>query len=122
MRGPVYYKHQIRRFFNERKWKRQRAKRGFSDFDVWEIDTWFIYTLSEMLEHLALTTESYPERCETYEKWKEELLYYSFLLKTLDIYKIYETDTDAKLTIDQINKNKEDFFTWFRDNLWDLWD
>lgn len=43
-----------------RKWKKQRAERGFSDFDIFEIDTWFLTIMPEMLEELIKVNNAVP--------------------------------------------------------------
>lgn len=45
--------------FEERMTK-QRAKRGFSDQDVWSIDWWFCETIAPMLRQLAKTSHGCP--------------------------------------------------------------
>ena len=37
----------------EERMAKQRAKRGFCDRDVWDIDIWFCNTISPMLKRLA---------------------------------------------------------------------
>lgn len=56
----------------------QRITRGYSDYDVYDLDFYISNLLSEMLNHLADTTNGYPcgvdEEIENgYEKWQEEL-------------------------------------------------
>ena len=43
-----------------KKWKKQRAERGFSDYDVYEIDTWFLTIIPEMIDELIKRSEGYP--------------------------------------------------------------
>ena len=64
----------IKDFRLHRKWARQRAKRGFCDADLWEIHTWFIEIMPDMLEKLADTAHSYPQRMwdEYYATHKDE--------------------------------------------------
>lgn len=42
----------IKDFFQERRYRRQRAKRGWSVKDTWNIDYWFLNILPQMLEYL----------------------------------------------------------------------
>ena len=53
-------KYKIKNFFRNIKYAFQRVKRGFSDYDVWDIDMWFCQTLPSMLERLAQTTHGFP--------------------------------------------------------------
>ena len=43
-----------------RRWKKQRAKRGFSDSNIFEIDTWFITIMPEMIAELRKKSLGYP--------------------------------------------------------------
>ena len=81
--------------FKERMAK-QRAKRGFSDKDVWSIDYWFCETISPMLKQLAKTSHGFQtldengdliykekfsdEEYDLYDKrWKDTILHMAFL-------------------------------------------
>ena len=44
-----------------KQWEKQRAKRGFSDYDTYEINTWFIKIMPEMLEVLIERANICPE-------------------------------------------------------------
>lgn len=43
-----------------RKWKKQRANRGFSDYDVYEINTWFLTIIPEMIAELMKNNYGVP--------------------------------------------------------------
>ena len=43
-----------------RKWKKQRAERGFSDYDVYDINYWFMLIIPEMLSKLIEHNNGYP--------------------------------------------------------------
>lgn len=60
------------------KYAYQRITRGYSDYDIWDLDYYISDLLSEMLNHFADTTHSYPcsvdEEVEGgHEKWQDEL-------------------------------------------------
>lgn len=48
-----------------KKWKKQRAERGFSDYDIFEIDTWFLMIMPEMLAELI----EHNNNCPTYPSY-----------------------------------------------------
>ena len=50
----------IRSLFREIKFAVQRAKRGYCDRDVWQIDTWFPTLMSKMLTQFSETAHVYP--------------------------------------------------------------
>lgn len=106
----------IRDFFNNIKWKYQRAKRGYSEYDLWEIDYWFINTFSRMLRDFVKINHGYPSDKETPENWEKEILHNADLLEQLEI-DLYDYDR-----IDEIEKNRDEFFEWLKNNLWNLWD
>lgn len=47
-----------------KKWKKQRAERGFSDYDVYDIDIWFLTIMPKMLDELIKHINSYPSSFE----------------------------------------------------------
>lgn len=47
-------------FFRKLKYGFQRARRGYCDKDLWEIDTWFLTLLPRMLRQLAQDANGYP--------------------------------------------------------------
>ena len=67
----------------ERRYRRQRAKRGYSDCDVWDIPAWFVCTLRPMLETVLANVDTSPKGIDT-ETWKEILEEMVTLLKVMD--------------------------------------
>ncbi len=63
----------IKEIKNNIKWKRQRAKRGFSDYDVYEIDSWFLSIMPKMLDELIKHNKCYPSSFEN-EYYKDNNL------------------------------------------------
>lgn len=45
---------------NEITWFIQRGRRGYSDLDIWEIDTWFATVFVNMLRDFSKETQDYP--------------------------------------------------------------
>ena len=86
----------------EERMAKQRAKRGFCDRDVWNIDYWFCNTISPMLKQLAKTQVGFhqldekgniispsgnltDEETEMYVKrWKDTILHLAFLADEMD--------------------------------------
>lgn len=48
------------RFIDKRRWRMQRAKLGFSDYDLYEIDSWFLTIIPEMIDELIKRRRGYP--------------------------------------------------------------
>lgn len=66
----------IKLFFRKIKWCRQRIRKGYSDYDVIDIDVWFYKTVPNMLSDFRKwNTIGYPAglNSEWYEEHKEEL-------------------------------------------------
>ena len=68
---------------DERRYRHQRAKRGYSDYDVLDIQMWFVRTLRPMLENIITHLYSHPEEI-TFEEWKAILEEMVILLKVMD--------------------------------------
>lgn len=49
-----------RRHRDIRKWKKQRRERGFSDQDIFEIDSWFLKIIPRMIEELVKLNTGVP--------------------------------------------------------------
>ena len=68
---------------DEYRYRRQRAKRGYSDYDVWDFQMWFVRTLRPMLENINANLYSYPEEI-TFEEWKAIIGEMILLLRIMD--------------------------------------
>lgn len=101
---------------NNERMAKQRAKRGFSDEDVWSIDYWFCQTISPMLKQLAKVSHGHPildengdyvsgndylgMDSEVLEKrWKDIILHMAFLAdemndETCSMKNPYDKDSD----------------------------
>lgn len=65
----------LKDWHQERKYRRQRAQRGWSVKDTWEVDTWFLTVVPEMLEYLKEHHHGFPTEIqrEYLEAHREEL-------------------------------------------------
>ena len=65
-----FYK--IKSFIYKIKWFIQRGKRGYSDYDIFDISDWFTQVIVPMLKQLKETKCGYP--CDmTEEEWNSQL-------------------------------------------------
>lgn len=73
---PSNWVSNIRLFGRKFKWAYQRVTRGFSDWDTWDLDQYFLKLIPAALRHLAKHTHGYPgtERFPTFESWQKYLL------------------------------------------------
>lgn len=81
--------YKIKRIHRKIKWKIQRANRGFSDYDTWDIDMWFIKTMKAMLEYFVENTIGAPVRYgwteeNCHEEWRKYIKRMIFLLDEMD--------------------------------------
>lgn len=127
--------------------RRQRARRGWSDADAWNLDTNLCRTLSEQLAHLAHNGHGWPgEHSEwpTPQAWQSELLRHSASLgryhndpevddavnRWYELYVTREADPAAEAAASQHHIELERRNTegakaslhWVADNLESLWD
>lgn len=61
-------------FFRTLKFCIQRARRGFSDYDVWNLDSYLAILIKESLVHLANTAHGHPNNTDDMESWKRTLI------------------------------------------------
>ena len=57
-----------RRLLNQLKWSKQRITRGFSDYDVYDLDEFYLELFKQSIEHFRVTSHSYPNDM-TEEQW-----------------------------------------------------
>ena len=88
--GKLRLKVRLERFWyglldkrDEHRYRRQRAQRGYSDYDVWNIKMWFVQTLRPMLENINANLYSYPEEI-TFEEWKAIIEEMILMLRIMD--------------------------------------
>ena len=68
---------------DECRYRRQRAKRGYSDYDVLDIHMWFVRTLRPMLENILANLYTHPDEI-TFEEWKSIIEEMIVLLRVMD--------------------------------------
>lgn len=69
----------------EKRMKNQRAEKGYSDSDVWNLFSWFLDIMPKMLTQLRDTHVSYPDiKVASDEEWTKELDRMIFLLTEMN--------------------------------------
>lgn len=86
-----------KQFFKNIKYAWQRATRGYCDWDVWELNTFYTELIRDTLKHLAATSSSYPGRgdLDTPEKWEAWLnetaqLFDNSIERSFEDYQVYK--------------------------------
>ena len=69
---PACWFRNIKTFCRGFKYAYQRIVRGFSDYDCFDLDTYYLRNMSATLRHLADTSMGYPINY-TPESWAEKL-------------------------------------------------
>lgn len=110
----------------------QRFKKGYSDYDVWAMNDWFICTAKPMLQQMHDKAYNYPATI-TEEQWREILGEMVCLLEIMDAWDDTAARKQAGLTpednsqtaIQLISAEKEKakcrFFFLFNKWFYDLW-
>lgn len=111
------------------KWRCQRFIRGWADEDTWDIDWWFIKTLSQMLKKFKEDNDSHPFKLSE-EEWDTILDNMVYYLEGMNeegaVKQLY--GEGANLIVDdytEINNHmatsKEKFFELFVQYFYELW-
>lgn len=111
------------------KWRCQRFIRGWADEDTWDIDWWFIKTLSPILKKFKEDNDSHPFKLSE-EEWDTILDNMIYYLEGMNeegaVKQLY--GEGANLTVDDYKEisnhmthSKEEFFKLFTQYFYDLW-
>ena len=111
------------------KWRCQRFIRGWADEDTWDIDRWFIKTLSPILKKFKENNDSHPFKLSE-EEWDTILDNMIYYLEGMNeegaVNQLY--GEGANLTVDDYKEisnhmatSKEKFFELFVQYFYDLW-
>jgi hypothetical protein len=120
----------IRRVINNIKWFIQRGVRGYSDRDVWNLDTYIFKILSKGLIRLADTTHGHPcpyprdvhppaqsTKCMCEYRWDSDLREYAALF-----YKLAEDLFEGDDWVKEEEAAHQKAMEWMKENFSSLWD
>lgn len=87
--GPTFrFFYKIPRKIRDIKWRWQRSKQGWCEADWWNMDSYLLKIINNMLYELRTKGHGYPSRYEeSPEEWYlvlDELIYRSYILGKLD--------------------------------------
>ena len=110
------------------KYRVQRALRGWADCDAWNIDTWFLEVMPQILQNLKDNLHTHPGTM-TEAEWNSILGTMIFLLSEMN----EDTCSQRNDTSDNFfyreralfnyrDHCKDEFFKLFSKYFWDLWD
>ena len=106
------------------KWKRQRISRGFSDWDWWDLDYFYLNLFVSSLRHYAKSTIGYsPSIAPSFEEYQQRILRLADMFEELADWE--KTNADRR-DFEQEFKEKEELtkkaFAELAEVFWSLWD
>ena len=116
----------------QRKYRRQRAEKGYAQCDVYEVSDWFVKTVKSILADLHDRTCCHPQELE-FDEWRGILSEMVRLHELMDSYDdlpirkelgIDENDMSTesnKKIVSAMNEAKNEFFTLFNKWFYHLW-
>ena len=121
-----YYKlyrlwnHKISMIPRRIKWFFQRGKRGYSDNDVWNFDSYLAEVISKGCKQLAKEKHGYPSNL-TLEKWEEIL---NSLSKKFEEYTkiIYLEEGYETVSPEEFDKKMDEMINLLKNHFTHLWD
>ena len=78
---PCNWGDNIKHFFRAIKWGWQRATKGYSDYDTWNLDVYYSRIMIASLSQFRAETMGYPGYMDSIDEWYEILDKIIFLLK-----------------------------------------
>ena len=108
----------------KKKWKRQRISRGFSDWDWWDLDYFYLNLFVSSLRHYAKNTIGYsPSLAPSFEEYQARILRLADMFEELADWE--ETNAD-RCDFEQEFKEKDELtkkaFAELAEVFWSLWD
>lgn len=108
----------------KKKWKRQRISRGFSDWDWWDLDYFYLNLFVSSLRHYAKNTIGHsPSLAPTYEEYQARILRLADMFEKMANW---EVDNADRRDFEQEFKEKEELtkkaFAEMAEVFWSLWD
>jgi hypothetical protein len=106
------------------KWKRQRIRRGFCDWDWWDLDYFYLNLFVNSLRHYAKNTIGYsPSLASSFEEYQARILRLADMFEELANWE--ETNADRR-DFEQEFKEKDELtkkaFAELAEVFWSLWD
>lgn len=118
---PLYRRwYSISRIPTEIKWFIQRGKRGYSDCDVWAIDSYLNDWIPDAIHQLRKNTISYPDKTITLKKWKQILKQIELGFRASKKIECAEFKSDAEFKkLERYKRRGLKLFIKWYDALWD---
>lgn len=99
------------------KWTLQRVRRGWSDYDAWDLDIYLDTVIRDTTKYLSERTNSYPPQL-TFDEWKSVLRRISFLADQ----HLAMVNNDFKYTHEEYDRTVKELFDLLSKHWGNLWD
>lgn len=106
------------------KWKRQRISRGFSDYDWWNLDYFYLNLFVSSLRHYAKHTVGFSESlAPTYEEYQARILRLADMFEKLANWEEDNVERrDYEREAKELNELTKAAFAELAEVFWSLWD
>ena len=106
------------------KFKRQRVNRGFSDYDWWNLDYFYLNLFVSSLRHYAKNTTGFSESlAPTYEEYQARILRLADMFEKLANWEEDNVERrDYKQEVKELNELTKAAFAELAEVFWSLWD
>lgn len=112
------YEKPLRNWRRILKHRRQRARRGFSDYDVWNLDGYLAQMIADTVAHLRAHGHGYPGNLSNEAEWDAILKRIEVPLRSWAEHK-HDMDPDEE---DRWMERCRDALELFREYFFTLWD
>lgn len=92
---PINFFYNIKNFFRTIKWARQRAIRGFSDWDTWDLSLFYAKAITDSLRHFAKHVNSFPCRYNDCSEWQRAINELADLFDKVGIEPVSSPEAEA---------------------------
>ena len=114
----------------KKKWKRQRINRGFSDWDWWDLDQFYLNLFVSSLRHYATHTIGHsPAIAPTYEEYQARILRLADMFEEMANWDETHNPPDDNSSFEWYKEDREALyaltkkaFAEMAEVFWSLWD
>ena len=126
LKGPLWWRFSKR--FRPLKWAYQRARRGWADCDVWNLDSYLFHILAETLPRLRDSRSGSPCDCKPpisdhtcHDRWTAELTGAAQLFERLSEHEYWRIELLEK-AVEAEEKDFAEAMAWLAKRMRNLWD
>ena len=108
----------------KKKWKRQRISRGFSDYDWWDLDQFYLNLFVSSLRHYAKNTTGHNSSfAPSFEEYQRRILQLADMFEKMANWEIDNADRcDYEQESKELYELTQKAFSELAEVFWSLWD